>query len=630
MPDMSEMNFFPEGHGNNNDPMTLEELVALIQQAPEELFESSAQKTERATQQLKEAHQHLHDYHANNNPAGLKQAITSYRHALDMDPTLSEGYIGLAKALWAEGEISLENALYYYELAIEHEPNNPYHYLATADFLTQNNEIEHLHRVYNLALRAAKPHQQYPVHQKRFKHQLRLVTQQPFNNTFIEVAKTVAIAGEMVSSLTQYKHDHDTIDEPAFNVKRKKASSKRKAGKAPSKSTEKQEKPASSNETKGISSGLVGLLGNIATVIPHKHWQQKAVSWLYQQAPQQRGLLEHIAKQHLADGKVEEAISCYELMAQQYPNDATNHALLGQLYTFTNQINKARHQYEQALAIKPSNFEWLYQLGQLQTDCQEYLPSLMSFKEALKQRPHHPMVLSNMAYTLFKLDDIDGAINCYQQALDDRHGIAQRRSQSDIDEAINDEWRSAVAQTLGALLYQYTEETDDALDTLKMAVRIDETNSDARTMLAELFFEMGDFDGALTHYDWLAQHSPSADTHSHRGYILWQMDQNEDAITAYQKALEYDEGNAVVMNNLGVVYLDEMFDSDSSVKLFKQALEAQPQYTLAAFNLGRAYELAGKRNKAINAYGEAIKLHEFNPEMDKVDIEERLHRLFDV
>lgn len=617
MPDMSDLNRIPEPDGTpDSDAMTLEELVALIQQAPDELFETSAQKTQRAAQQLTEGHEYFSAYQSSPSTDNLRNAITHYRKAVELDPALSEGYMSLAQALWAEGNISLENALHYCELAIQHDPSNPNYYLATASLLNEVNETEHLHRVYNLALKAAKPYQRFPVHQARLAHYYRQFNTQ---QTLGRLAKTLLVGLECSLSWPSY------LSQPTSDYLSPTIDFSQNPGKTTNNLTDDATTQNSLNNTGTWFSRLVlNTAAHAIQCLPNADWQAKGLVWLHQQAPSQQTLLERAARFHQYNTEFDKALACYELLCQQSPNNADYHAKRGKLLTKLDKSPQAQQAYEQALSIKPNQFDWLFELGQLQTDAQAYLPSLVSFKEALKQRPHHPMVLSNMAYTLFKLDDVEGAIRCYQDALDNGGNFG-------AEAGIDGQWKSAVAQTLGALYYQHDEDTENALDSLKMAVHLDANNSDARTMLAELLFELGDFESALNHYDYLTQHhGDDVDTHSHRGYILWQMDRNDEAVDAYQQALDCDPSNAVVMNNLGVVYLDDLMNGLKAAELFSSALQSQPHYTLAAFNLGRAQELIGDRQAAAKAYGEALTLHECNPEMDRADIEDRLHGLFEV
>jgi tetratricopeptide (TPR) repeat protein len=93
----------------------------------------------------------------------------------------------------------------------------------------------------------------------------------------------------------------------------------------------------------------------------------------------------------------------------------------------------------------------------------------------------------------------------------------------------------------------------------------------------------------------------------------------EKAEEYYQRALELDERNSLVLTNLGNVKLtaSRMASSPSdlqiAVDLFKKAIELEPDYVDAHIGLGRAYLEARQINQSIQALEKA---YELDPESD--------------
>ena len=63
---------------------------------------------------------------------------------------------------------------------------------------------------------------------------------------------------------------------------------------------------------------------------------------------------------------------------------------------------------------------------------------------------------------------------------------------------------------------------------------------------------------------------------------------------------------------------------------FEEAINLDPNYTLAYFNAGRACQKMGFTNDAANYYQMAIDLNKDSEELDEDDIMDRLRKLFEV
>jgi arylsulfatase A-like enzyme/Tfp pilus assembly protein PilF len=87
----------------------------------------------------------------------------------------------------------------------------------------------------------------------------------------------------------------------------------------------------------------------------------------------------------------------------------------------------------------------------------------------------------------------------------------------------------------------------------------------------------------------------------------------------YQRALELDAKNSLVLSNLGNVKLttskmnSKPGDLQDALVLFKRAIEIEPGYVNAHIGLGRAYLQANQLNKSIQALEKA---HEMDPSSD--------------
>ncbi|MGQ9578473.1 MAG: sulfatase-like hydrolase/transferase [Candidatus Aminicenantales bacterium] len=96
------------------------------------------------------------------------------------------------------------------------------------------------------------------------------------------------------------------------------------------------------------------------------------------------------------------------------------------------------------------------------------------------------------------------------------------------------------------------------------------------------------------------------------GIAYWRKENFEKAKEAYEKALAIDPSHALVLSNLGALYLSIYFqkknwsDLEQSVAYFEKATSLDPRLNLAFRGLGMSYKLAGLKEKAVDAWKKAI------------------------
>ena len=103
-------------------------------------------------------------------------------------------------------------------------------------------------------------------------------------------------------------------------------------------------------------------------------------------------------------------------------------------------------------------------------------------------------------------------------------------------------------------------------------------------------------------------HSREADHWFQRGLDLEETGAPIDqAIAAYQKALELNPAAAGALVNIGTIeYRRGRFKE--AERYYKQAVEADPKYALARFNLGNLYDELGDTASAFEQYHAALRL----------------------
>ena len=98
-----------------------------------------------------------------------------------------------------------------------------------------------------------------------------------------------------------------------------------------------------------------------------------------------------------------------------------------------------------------------------------------------------------------------------------------------------------------------------------------------------------------------------------KGIELYKQGKFEEAVKAFDKAIEIDPQNAGAWRNKGLA-LVELEKYDEAVEAFDKAIGLNPENANLWYHKGLALEMQRKRNEAIPAYSKAL---EINPGMPK-------------
>jgi len=159
---------------------------------------------------------------------------------------------------------------------------------------------------------------------------------------------------------------------------------------------------------------------------------------------------------------------------------------------------------------------------------------------------------------------------------------------------------------------------------------LDPNNVDIQLSLGDLYMAQDNLDKAIkTYCDAISADPLNFLTYAKAGLALWEKDYLEEAIVAFHKSIEINPDFEISQNNLGVVYLDGYGDPKTALEYFKNAVNINPNYTLAHFNIARSYQAIGNKSLAAEHYQITMDLNKITGEMSEKEIRKRIFDLFE-
>ena len=566
----------PEAFGPSQEPNQP------YHQQPVKRFELQSFDNQAAIQLLEKGKTLYQCYVASHRKRDLYQAVESFQKALALDTQNPALYLYLANAMWEQGSISIELAKFYCQTAIELNPKNWEAYFSLGIFQFQDGLISD---AVNTLEKAITCNYWKSGRASSYLGQILLQQSSQTKNTARKLRLFWMGTNHMTQGVFRLPLDHQMIDS-LFG--------------------------ALILDVKILT---VLSLANTSKALGLKGLKKGILKWGSKLTPQE-GLFDEI----LGDEALYEnaqplkALQYYERSLEKNPDNTSVLQRICQAQSNLNNLEGAKESLQESLLINENDLSSHFNLAQIYIEEKAFIKALFHLKEAERLCPNDPYVHSNMAYVMFKLEDVEGALFKYKQAL---------------TFGDNTEWMTTVSQTIGTIYHQVYNDKNHAMEYFQKALDYKPNNVEAWTSSAQLNYEMGKLEDALVCYRHLLEYMPNnPECYCNIGYILWQLDRNDQAIDAYQIALRLAPENAIAKNNLGVIYLDDKNQPDEALRLFEEALSKNPQYTLACFNIGRAYEQLGKTQAAAKAFQQAKTLNVQSPELSEDEIDAHLKRLF--
>lgn len=294
-------------------------------------------------------------------------------------------------------------------------------------------------------------------------------------------------------------------------------------------------------------------------------------------------------------------------------------------------VFEASQKFSQALEIKPGYTEALYELGWCKNDLKDYNGALNALREVLTSWSTVPKVSFELAFAFEKSNMVDSAIYYYSNCV-----------------SLKPDYSGAYKQ-LGYIYYTKFDYTN-ALDQF---AKYEENNKNDITDYY-YWYRKGYAQNAIKDYsnakNSLKSSIENKDDYLHTylelGYACSKLNEDDEAISYYQKAIDLDPKNHIGYNGIAEIYRDNKKDPvmamtwyqktlainpnerkanfgmgycknstekyAEAIPYLKKAIEMEDGYTAAYIELGYSYYKNGSNAEAINNFDQALKLNPQN------------------
>lgn len=537
---------------------------------------TNAQKTlEKAV----EAHQR---YLLKSTNEDLTTAINCYIETIKENPEVTSAYYHLATLLHKNGQIGVDNAIEQCNRAVELSPQDANAHMYLGYFLSLNQQFEEAKEEFKTAIRL-KP---------------------ATSRTRLVLALTCL---EKIKNSTNKKSINDFTNALYYGL----------TGTVMSLFDKASIKMLYQNVVDDLNFAKHSIVGNFFEKINSEKKAYNIYLSAVDNSKKSIALYERMAKIAIKKNRHDIAFDCLNnvvILSNNDPMKVVNAIEYVEEYQ-TDRINELIDYYTILANKYPELPKCYYELGHLYLKKDEKINALSAFKLALKYDNNNPYFQNSLAYAYVQLEQYDSAIELYKKALETNP---------------NDEWSAVVAQALAAIYHQVKGNSEAAISMLENSLLLTKNKSQIHEAIADIYYDNEQLEQAIEYYQLaLKDDENNPKLYSRLAMAFWEKDCIEKAIIFYSKAIELDSTYDIAYNNLGVVFLDGLGDASRAIDYFRTAVEINPNYVLAHFNLARSHESMNEKINAAKQYQKALNLNKIHNELENKIIEERLYKLFE-
>lgn len=205
----------------------------------------------------------------------------------------------------------------------------------------------------------------------------------------------------------------------------------------------------------------------------------------------------------------------------------------------------------------------------------------------LQKDPDYPLANGALGLFYFKKGEYQQAIDSYKRAI--------AVDNNKVNVYVN------LAQA-----YQKNGEIEQAIKTYQNLIKIYPEYPEPYLQLAQIYAQQGKINEAIEKYQAAAKISSDKTViHYNLGSLYEKNNQLEKALSEYRLSIRLNPLLGQPHNNIGIIYAKEG-KLDEAIESFNRAFKLNPQNPNTMFNLGFAYEIKGKKDQAIYWYKQGL------------------------
>ena len=310
------------------------------------------------------------------------------------------------------------------------------------------------------------------------------------------------------------------------------------------------------------------------------------------------------AKLYLKQGDPEKAKEQLMLALETEPEHPEIHFLLGRIYgeqgeyanlseSFNRSLELSEEFRPQIEQLRRQYWTRLYNEGveRATAESPDFTAAVESFRLATTVDPDPLDAWRNLAYSHFRLSDLEGAIQAYE--------FVAARAPED----------SSTFHSLG-MLYLEKGDLTSAERTFGQLLESNPRHVGALTSLASVYVDSERYVDAEATYGRALEAAPGVwQTHFNLGHLYWKLDRFDSARDAYLRAFELNPDDIDTRFNLAVTYL-ALELTDEALPHLEELSRGTPENATVWRELGRVYALQERIEESETAYETAAALEE--------------------
>ncbi len=349
--------------------------------------------------------------------------------------------------------------------------------------------------------------------------------------------------------------------------------------------------------------------------------------------PDDRNARWELGRAYASLGQVHEAMSEFEALLERKPDDVAALVQLGLALKRSGDLERAQHWFERAIALEPDSPVVNFYLGELFYNRGLSENALILLSRAIELSADSPDAYYLLGFVLGDLGRHEEAREATRKAVQlnpslsraqanlslERYGPAayeemvaereRRHARQPLELAAN---RHLAHCNLG-LAFRRKGYYTEALREYRIALDRGEDRLLVLQAMAEVHLLSNDPEAALELYEILVREQPaSPKIWSERGVALHQAARSSEAAASYRQALAADPAYSVAHNNLGVAFYHEG-DPKAALTSFRAALGAQPRFAKAWLNLALLLFRGRRFPLALEAYRQVLAMEPEQP-----------------